>query len=329
MYAALTKIGPLLGLKKDVKPEPLVPVGTVTDYKITGDTATAKNGAETMKFTRIAGRWYVEPPAKNGSGSGSGSPSASSSPNNSTGQGRQEAAPRAAAGSNPEIVVGGIQIAKVVVSDDDFSAKPFHSDNGTRIVLWVKMPAGQGLIEIDEDASLLQNFGDDKGTNIGGKFGSFPEEFKDGSGGDIEIASSGFPAPTAPALVADGSVAMTVATGTRKTRVANVRLQDDAKFTFGRTPITISDVGTEDDTQKFTFHLPRQVMTGIKNVAFFDAKGAPLEGHRTSSGYMNDNAEMGFSVKTAAKTLTVEFEAWQGQRTIKVPFKVRTGLIPN
>jgi hypothetical protein len=34
---------------------------------------------------------------------------------------------------------------------------------------------------------------------------------------------------------------------------------------------------------------------------------------------MNQNAEMRFTVKTAAKTLTLEFEAWQGRRTIKVP----------
>ena len=64
----------------------------------------------------------------------------------------------------------------------------------------------------------------------------------------------------------------------------------------------------------------------IKNVAFLDAKGQPIEGSRTGSGYMNDAAEMGFSVKTAAKTLTIEFEAWQGLRTIKVPFKVKAGL---
>ena len=82
---------------------------------------------------------------------------------------------------------------KVAVPDNDFSAKPFHADNGTKIVLWVKMPAGQGLIEIDEDASLLQSVGDDKGTNIGGKFGSFPEEFKDGRAG-----SSRSRAPVSP-----------------------------------------------------------------------------------------------------------------------------------
>ena len=83
---------------------------------------------------------------------------------------------------------------------------------------------------------------------------------------------------------------------------------------------------TQGDTQTFTLKLPRQVMTGLKDVVFLDAKGQPIEGRRTSSGYMNDAAEMGFSVKTAAKTLTLEFEAWQGLRTIKVPFKVRAGL---
>jgi hypothetical protein len=161
---------------------------------------------------------------------------------------------------------------------------------------------------------------------MGGKFGNFPQEFKDASGGIIDIASSAFAAPSATALLAEGSLAMTVATGTRKTSVASVRLQNDAKFTFGKTPIIFSDVGADGDTQTFTLKLPRQVMEGIKGVVFRDAKGEPIEGSRTGSGYMNDNAEMGFSVKTTAKTLTIEFDAWQGLRTIKVPFKVRAGL---
>jgi hypothetical protein len=271
-----------------------------------------------MEFVRIDGRWYIEPPASKAPGtSGATAPSA----------GPPAAAPRpTASGKEPEIVVGGIQTAKVIVPDNDFSAKPFNGDNGTTILLWVKMPAGQGLIEIDEDASVLQSVTDDKGSNIGGKFGSFPDEFKDASGGIIEIESSGFAAPGATALVAEGSVAMTVATGTRKTRVAKVQLQNDAKFTFGKTPIVVAGVETQDDTQKFTLKLPRQVMTEIKNIVFLDAKGQPIEGSRTSSGYMNDAAEMEFSVKTAAKTLTLEFEAWQGLRTIKVPFKVKAGL---
>ena len=128
------------------------------------------------------------------------------------------------------------------------------------------------------------------------------------------------------ALLAEGSVAMTVATGTRKTRVANVRLVNDAKFTFGQTPIVVSDVETEGDSQTFSLKLSRQAMTSIKGVVFLDAKGQPIEGRRVSTGYMNDAGEMGFTVKTAAKTLTLEFEAWQGLNTIKVPFKVKAGL---
>jgi hypothetical protein len=323
LYGALTKMGPLLGMKQSPKPDPLVNVGDVTGYKITGDRATAQNGAETMEFVRIDGRWYIEPPPSKGAGGARGSASSSA------GQSKEPAPRATATGKEPEVVIGGVQIAKVLVPDNEFSAKPFNSDNGTTIVLWVKMPAGQGLIEIDEDASLLQSFGDDKGTSMGGKFGSFPREFKDGSGGTIEIASSAFAAPGATALVAEGTLAMTVATGTRKTPVANVRLQNDAKFTFNKTPIVVAEVGGEGDTQTFTLKLPRQLMEQIKDVVFRDAKGQPLEGSRSGSGYMNDNAEMSFSVKTTAKTLTLEFEAWQGLRTIKVPFKVKAGLAVN
>ncbi|HUR22142.1 MAG TPA: hypothetical protein VMZ90_15100, partial [Vicinamibacterales bacterium] len=146
LFGAMMKMGPMLGMKESPKPDALVKIGNVTDYKINGDKATAQNGAETMDFVRINGRWYVEPP------SSAGMPGAPPSPAEES---RQAAsAPRATAtGKEPQIVAGGVQVVKVAVPDSDFSAKPFHEDNGTKIVLWIKMPAGQGLIEIDEDAS--------------------------------------------------------------------------------------------------------------------------------------------------------------------------------
>jgi hypothetical protein len=322
LLASMKKMGPMLGLPDNPKP-PLLNLGSVTGYKITGDKATALNGAETINFSRIGGRWYLEPPADANAQAGGGATSPGGQ-----GAGRAAAPPAraTASGNQPEVVVGGIQIVKVVISGDDFSAKPFHADNGTRIALWVKMPAGQGLIEIDERASLLQHFGDDKGTNLGGKFDSFPDELKDGSGGTIEIESSGFPAQGATSLTVEGTLAMTVASGTRKTRVANVQLRNDAKFMFGTTSVTVAEVETEGENQKFTLKLPRSVMAGIKEVVFLDARGQPIEGHGTGRGYMNDAAEMGFTVKTALKTLTIEFEAWQGLKTIKVPFNIKAGI---
>ena len=315
LFRAMVKMGPMLGMKEAPNPQPLGNIGTVTGYKIDGDKATAQNGAETMDFVRIGGRWYIEPPG------GPGAPPTEAEVS------RQAPAPRAtASGKEPEVVVGGIQVVRVVVPDNDFSAKPFNEDSGTKIALWIKMPAGQGLIEIDEDASLLGSVTDDKGSNIGGKFDSFPDEFKDGSGGIIEIESTGFAAPGATAILAEGSISITAATGTRKTRVANVRLTNDATFRFGQTTITVAEVETQGESQTFTLKLPRQVMTSIKNVVFLDAKGQPIEGSRTGTGYMNDAAEMSMSVKTAAKTVTLEFEVWPGLKTIKVPFKVRAAL---
>lgn len=325
LYGSLVKIGPLLGMKEKPTPSPLIKTATVSDYKIAGDKATAKNGAETLNFVRVGGRWYIEPPSEGGPGAGGPAPSASSS--SSAPAGGQAAAPRAtASGKEPEIVVGGLQIARVTVPDNDLSAKPFHADNGTTLVLWVKLPAGQGLIEIDDDESVLEDVGDDKGSSLGGKYGSFPEEFKDGSGGTIEIRSSGFPAAGATAVTAAGSLAMTISTGTRKTRVPKISLANNAKFTLAKTPIVVDEVKLEDGEHAFMLNLPRSLMNEIKNVAFLDAKGEPLEGRRTSSGYMNDAAQMGFTVKTAAKVVSMEFEMWQGLKTVKVPFKVKAGL---
>jgi hypothetical protein len=314
LFEAAQQLPPILGMKDGFSPPPPVTLDNVTAYRITGDTATAQDGAERLNFVRIRGRWYISPPSK------TGAPPASSSA-------AQEPAPRAtASGSQPEIVVGGMQVVKVVVPADDYGAKPFNADNGTRLVLWIKMPAGQGLIEVDDDGSTLQHFGDDKGTDLGGRFGSFPSEFKDGSGGTLTIESTGMPAASATALVGEGTVALTVATGTRKTRVAKVQLQNDHKFTFIKTPVTVSDVTADSDSLSFKLQLPRQVMVSIKGIAFFDASGKPLESSRTFTGYMNDAAEVGFTVKTTVRTITMEFEAWQNVRTVKVPFKVRAGL---
>ena len=323
LYASMVKIGPLLGMKESPKPTPPVKIGTVSNYKINGDKATAQNDANPIDFVRINGRWYIEPPAEPGSGKpeAAAATGAAASATASAPQARASAA-----GKDPEVAVGGVQVVRVVAPDNDFSAKPFHEDNGTAIVLWVKMPAGQGLIEIDDDESVLKSVADDKGSSLGGKFGSFPDEFKDGTGGLIKIQSSGFAAPGATAITAEGSVAMTVATGTRKTRVAKVQVQDNAKFMFGKTPVVMSDVKAESDSQSFTLKMPRSLMNEIKNLVFLDAKGQPIESDRNSSGYMNDNAEIGYTVKTAAKVLTLEFENWTGLKTIKVPFKVKVGL---
>lgn len=242
----------------------------------------------------------------------------------SSAQTRSTAKP--ASGPLPEVLVGGIQIAKVTLTDDDMLARPFNTENGTKLVLWVKMPKGQGLIEVDDDASLLERFADDKGTDLGGSLDNFPDEFKDGSGATLEITSSAIPAATATRLLAEGKLSMAIATGSKPQRVANVHLENDRSFALGQTKVVVAEVSAEGEEQRFTFKLPRQVMLRIRDVKFFGAKNQPIEASSAGGGYFNDEGEMGYRVKTTQKTLTVEFDMWQGQRTIEVPFKVSAGL---
>ena len=65
LYGAMDKLGPMLGLnKRDEGPKLPFTLGNVTDYRITKDKATAKNGADTLDFVQIGGRWYITPPRK-------------------------------------------------------------------------------------------------------------------------------------------------------------------------------------------------------------------------------------------------------------------------
>jgi hypothetical protein len=233
-----------------------------------------------------------------------------------------------AGGKNPTVTVGGIQVAKVVAPKDEMMSRPFNSENGTKLVLWIQMPAGQGLIEIDEDTSVLQRFSDDKGTDLGGRFEGFPDEFKDGTGGTFEISSTGLPAAGAVRLMAEGILSLHVADGIKPIRVASFPLVNGRTVMLEKTTITVAEVETREGEVSFTLKLPRQVMEMIRDdeVRFFDAKGQAIEGSNTGSGYMNQAAEMRFTVKGAPKALTIEFDVWQGRRAIKIPFKVQAGM---
>jgi hypothetical protein len=58
--ASLTEqIGPTLGMKRGDNPTLPLELGTVTNYQIDGDRATARNARETLEFQRVAMRWYL------------------------------------------------------------------------------------------------------------------------------------------------------------------------------------------------------------------------------------------------------------------------------
>lgn len=238
------------------------------------------------------------------------------------------AAPPAPAGPPPEIVVAGVRVVGAGFGKNRDEIRAFNESPGVAVALVLKMPAGQGIVTLDEDDCELTSVTDDAGTDLGeqAQYGSFPKTSDDGSVGMIEIESKLRPAATATVVLAEGTLVFSASPGSKPTKVANVKLEKDKTFKLGATTITISDVTAGSEDTSIELGLPRSVLYSIRDVRFLDATGKVLESDRTSRGYMNDDASIGYRIKGAGAAVTMEFDVWQNLQQRKVPFKIKTGL---
>jgi hypothetical protein len=237
------------------------------------------------------------------------------------------AAPAPPPGPPPEIVIVGVRVVGAGLGKNREEIRPFNEQPGVAVALAIKMPAGQGIVELDEDNCLLTSVTDDVGTDLGehAQYGSFPKTSDDGSVGMIEIESRLRPAPTSSAILAEGTLVFSASPGSKPTKIANLKLEKGKVFKLGTTTVTLSEVTPGEDTS-IEFALPRSILYTVRNVTFSDATGKVLEADRTGRGYMNDDATIGYRIKGAGATVNVEFDLWQGLREQKVPFKIKTGL---
>jgi len=237
------------------------------------------------------------------------------------------AAPAPPPGPPPEISVVGLRIVGSGLGKNREEIRAFNESPGVGVALAIKMAPGQGIVELDEDNCLLTSVTDDAGTDLGeqAKYGSFPKTSDDGSIGMIEIESRLRPAPAATAILAEGTLVFTTSPGSKPTKIAAVKLEKGKTFKVGAATVTLSEV-TPGESTTIELALPRSVLYTIRDVKFTDAAGKPLEADRTSRGYMNDDASIGYRIKGAGAAVTLEFDVWQGLREQKVPFKIKTGL---
>jgi hypothetical protein len=246
------------------------------------------------------------------------------------GRGAQRPAtpPAAAPAPTPQISATAIRVVGAGLGANGSELRPFNESPGTVVVLAIQAPRGSGIVQIDTRGSTLENFADDKGQSLleEGRIGSFPKIAEDGSAAIVEAEVRARPSAGTTSVTVQGSIAMTLAGGSKPTRVANVRLVTGQTFKVGTATMTVGEVATEEDSTKVTIGLTRTVLNTIREVRVFDAKNTPIEARRTGSGYMNDKAEMQYDMKTKDKMVTLEFELWQNQRVIKAPFNVQAGL---
>lgn len=234
----------------------------------------------------------------------------------------------AAAAPAPQVSVAGIRVVGPGAGANGTELRAFNESPGTAIAVLLKAAAGSGIVEIDGSESRVETFADDKGQSLmeEARVGPFPKVSDDGTVALFEIEVRARPSAGAVSVSAQGAVAVTVAAGSKPQRIANVRLEPARTLKMGTATITLKDVTPSDDSTSLTLALSRPVMRTIRDVRFFDAKGEQFESRRTGSGYINDAAELSYDVKTKDKVATVEFDVWQNQRSVKVPFNVKASL---
>jgi hypothetical protein len=228
----------------------------------------------------------------------------------------------------PQISPIGVRVVGVGLGANGSELRAFNERPGTTVALGIQAPAGAGIVEIDGHGSKVDAFSDDKGQSLleEGRIGPFPKIAEDGSAALVEIEVQARPSTGAVSVNAQGSLSMTLANGSKPQRIPNVRLEANRAMKVGTATITITGAKTEGESTSVTLGLTRSVMNTIRTVRFFDAKGSPIESRRTSSGYMNDKAELEFNVQTKDPTVSVEFDVWQNPRAVKVPFSIQAGL---
>jgi hypothetical protein len=237
------------------------------------------------------------------------------------------ATPPAPAGPPPEVSVVGVRVVGAGLGKNREEIRAFNERPGVSIAIAIKMPAGQGIVDLDEDDCLLTSVTDDVGTDLGeqAEYGSFPKTADDGSVAMIEIESRLRPAATAKAILAEGTLVFNSSPGSKPTKVAGVKLVKGTTFKVAGTTMTLSEV-TPGEQTAIEIALPRSILYTIRDVRFLDATGKVLESDRSGRGYMNDDATMNYRISGAGAAVTMEFDVWQSLAQRKVPFKISTGL---
>jgi hypothetical protein len=205
-------------------------------------------------------------------------------------------------------------------------------------------PAKGKIVKVNEQDSKLDSFTDDKGTDLMAAPPS-PDPFnKPGiscmlpasdSGYDsmiLDLRASGRPAKGATALNISGTVNVEVAGSQKQFTVENVKMETNATFNLGDLPVTISEVGanqnswaSDDYKYSLTFSGPHD-FESISSVEFFDAQGNKIQSHKSSWGGGMGSYMIQFEIKQNVDRVKIVATCWQDLKTLDVPVSIKASV---
>ena len=202
----------------------------------------------------------------------------------------------------------------------------------TRLALEVSLPAG-GIIDVDESASVLAAFRDDRGTDLAaaegftGPFESMAEIAEDGRSAVVIVASEALPAEGSSRLDAEGTLVLTTAS-VQKTHVAAlVELRPGVRFALGSHLFEVTEVGPQQWSEQWSFTVATDSdANAIVSWTITDGEGREHEATPWMTMSTGERTEQSLSCDEILGPATITVRAWDNARRVQVPFSISSGL---
>lgn len=228
-----------------------------------------------------------------------------------------------------QLTMAGIRIVRPGAGADGNELRAFNWTSGTDLDVFVRTGRpNEFLVEVDDDASVVEAFTDDAGGGLaqGAEVDSFPKVAADGSVALVTLASDVVPSPGATSVTVSGQLAITTSSGSKVQRVPGVKIESAKTFKLGTATVTIDEVSSESERTTFTLTMTRATRNLIKAIVFKNAKGEALEVSTNGYSIMNETAQLNYAGPAGLTTATLEVDLWQNLKTRKAPFKITATL---
>lgn len=216
--------------------------------------------------------------------------------------------------------------------------RPFNWSEGTQVVLLLQAPGG-GLLDFDDDASKLETFADDKGTDLlkaekdarfGRKpgFGHFNKVSKDGKASMVTLESTRLPAAGASELKLAGKLVFRSATTKKTYEQKGVALKAETAIDFEQVPMKVQKVGKPkwgNDPLAVTLETTADPMC-IAELKFVGADGKEIKSRMRSRMHSGNTFRHTYNLKKKADKVTIEIDYWTDMKKVEVPFSVAATL---
>ena len=242
-----------------------------------------------------------------------------------------------------KVQVQAIRVVAVAAGEQDSAWWGLNgAAPGVTVLLKLTAPEGN-IVGINTDASKLESFTDDRGTDLSvrsahGGPGNEPEfSAQLGFGPLIEGKPSAIiraNAPNQPARGAagfsiTGKVTVQTASHTNQVVVERVALTSGTVFELGELKLMICDVRSKDGKCEVRLQ-SSQDLTSLAGLEFYDAQGQKIESRAFSSDRHTSETEkkwtLSFQLQKSAAAAKIAATCWTDLKTVEVPIAVKTGV---